>query len=130
MRRSWCAHGSEVVADRGDRIARAARMFCAGDAASAGAGPPQPAADGEHRPADPAAGVRPRGAVALGAYGRDAAGSIETHQYSVTSHKRHLAGGNDEQDGHKERLHARGGIPGVFFSYVSSPLLQYTPPIT
>lgn len=48
-------------------------------------------------------------------------GSIETHQYSVTSHKRSLQGGNDEQDGHKERIHARGGIPGVFFSYVSYP---------
>lgn len=47
-------------------------------------------------------------------------GSIETHQYSVTSHKRSLQGGTDEQDGHKERIHARGGIPGVFFSYVSS----------
>jgi len=46
-------------------------------------------------------------------------GSIETHQYSVTSHKRSLQGGSDEQDGHKERIHARGGIPGVFFSYVS-----------
>lgn len=46
-------------------------------------------------------------------------GSIETHQYSVTSHKRSLAGGTDEQEGHKERIHAKGGIPGVFFSYVS-----------
>lgn len=46
-------------------------------------------------------------------------GSIETHQYSVTSHKRSLQGGTDEQEGHKERIHARGGIPGVFFSYVS-----------
>lgn len=46
-------------------------------------------------------------------------GSIETHQYSVTSHKRSLQGGSDEKDGHKERIHARGGIPGVFFSYVS-----------
>lgn len=45
-------------------------------------------------------------------------GSIETHQYSVTSHKRDLNGGMD-QEGHKERVHARGGIPGVFFSYVS-----------
>jgi hypothetical protein len=54
-------------------------------------------------------------------------GSIETHQYSVTSHKRSLAGGNDEEAGHKERIHARGGIPGVFFSYVSrtSPLSAY-----
>jgi len=48
-------------------------------------------------------------------------GSIETHQYSVTSHKRSLAGGNDEEAGHKERIHARGGIPGVFFSYVRQP---------
>lgn len=47
-------------------------------------------------------------------------GSIETHQYSVTSHKRSLAGGTDEKEGHKERIHAKGGIPGVFFSYVSS----------
>jgi hypothetical protein len=47
-------------------------------------------------------------------------GSIETHQYSVTSHKRSLSGGNDEEAGHKERIHARGGIPGVFFSYVSA----------
>jgi len=46
-------------------------------------------------------------------------GSIETHQYSVTSHKRSVHGGNDADEGHKERLHAKGGIPGVFFSYVS-----------
>ncbi|KAF2635317.1 endoplasmic reticulum-golgi intermediate compartment protein 3 [Massarina eburnea CBS 473.64] len=49
-------------------------------------------------------------------------GSVETHQYSVTSHKRNLAGGNDEEAGHKERIHARGGIPGVFFSYDISPM--------
>jgi hypothetical protein len=49
----------------------------------------------------------------------DHKGSIETHQYSVTSHKRSLAGGTDEKEGHKERIHAKGGIPGVFFSYVS-----------
>ncbi|KAF2836323.1 endoplasmic reticulum-golgi intermediate compartment protein-like protein 3 [Patellaria atrata CBS 101060] len=48
--------------------------------------------------------------------------SIETHQYSVTSHKRSLRGGSDESEGHKERLHARGGIPGVFFSYDISPM--------
>lgn len=46
-------------------------------------------------------------------------GSVETHQYSVTSHKRSLSGGNDAAEGHAERLHSRGGIPGVFFSYVS-----------
>ncbi|KAF2750797.1 endoplasmic reticulum-golgi intermediate compartment protein 3 [Sporormia fimetaria CBS 119925] len=49
-------------------------------------------------------------------------GSIETHQYSVTSHKRNLMGGPDSEDGHKERIHARGGIPGVFFSYDISPM--------
>ena len=56
----------------------------------------------------------------LGSHGRNADGSVETHQYSVTSHKRSLGGGSDAQEGHKERLHARGGIPGVFFSYVGS----------
>ncbi|KAF2797886.1 endoplasmic reticulum-golgi intermediate compartment protein-like protein 3 [Melanomma pulvis-pyrius CBS 109.77] len=49
-------------------------------------------------------------------------GSIETHQYSVTSHRRSLGGGSDEEAGHKERIHARGGIPGVFFSYDISPM--------
>ncbi|KPM40959.1 hypothetical protein AK830_g5603 [Neonectria ditissima] len=58
----------------------------------------------------------------LGAYGMSADGSLETHQYSVTSHKRSLAGGNDAAEGHAERLHSRGGIPGVFFSYDISPM--------
>ncbi|OJJ47837.1 hypothetical protein ASPZODRAFT_131429 [Penicilliopsis zonata CBS 506.65] len=49
-------------------------------------------------------------------------GSIETHQYSVTSHKRSLGGGNDAAEGHQERLHAAGGIPGVFFNYDISPM--------
>ncbi|KAK8162889.1 endoplasmic reticulum vesicle transporter-domain-containing protein [Phyllosticta citrichinensis] len=58
----------------------------------------------------------------IGSYGLDSqAGSIETHQYSVTSHKRSLTGGADGE-GHKDRLHARGGIPGVFFSYDISPM--------
>lgn len=48
------------------------------------------------------------------------AGAIETHQYSATSHKRSLAGGSDEAD--PNTLHARGGIPGVFFSYDISPM--------
>lgn len=48
--------------------------------------------------------------------------SIETHQYSVTSHKRSLMGGTDAAEGHKERLHAQGGIPGVFFNYDISPM--------
>jgi endoplasmic reticulum-Golgi intermediate compartment protein 3 len=55
----------------------------------------------------------------LGSHGVNSDGSLETHQYSVTSHKRSLQGGNDASEGHKERVHARGGIPGVFFSYVS-----------
>jgi hypothetical protein len=54
------------------------------------------------------------------AYG--ALGSIEAHQYSVTSHKRSLMGGNDAAEGHKERMHAAGGIPGVFFNYDISPM--------
>ncbi|KAL1891611.1 ER-derived vesicles protein erv46 [Sporothrix stenoceras] len=58
----------------------------------------------------------------VGSYGVLADGSVETHQYSVTSHKRSLQGGDDAAEGHKERLHARGGIPGVFFSYDISPM--------
>ncbi len=58
--------------------------------------------------------------VGLGIYGQGQDGSIQTHQYSVTSHKRSLRGGDDSADGHKEREHARSGIPGVFFSYVST----------
>jgi hypothetical protein len=54
------------------------------------------------------------------AYG--AQSSIETHQYSVTSHKRSLRGGNAADEGHKERLHAANGIPGVFFNYDISPM--------
>lgn len=58
--------------------------------------------------------------IDLGDYGlHDEEGSIESHQYSVTSHRRSLRGGDDSDSGHKEGLHAQGGIPGVFFSYVS-----------
>jgi hypothetical protein len=57
--------------------------------------------------------------VDIGKYGHQSDGSVETHQYSVTSHRRSLAGGDDSAEGHKEKLHSRGGIPGVFFSYVS-----------
>lgn len=57
--------------------------------------------------------------VGIGAYGHHHDGSVETHQYSVTSHRRSLNGGDDAAEGHKEKVHARGGIPGVFFSYVS-----------
>lgn len=49
----------------------------------------------------------------------NADGSLETHQYSVTSHKRSLSGGSGAAEGHEERQHSQGGIPGVFFSYVS-----------
>lgn len=68
--------------------------------------------------------ILPIDLVPLGLHGQTAgsAGSIETHQYSVTSHKRSLAGGNDAAEGHRERLHAQGGIPGVFFSYDISPM--------
>ncbi|KAL2064934.1 hypothetical protein VTL71DRAFT_4074 [Oculimacula yallundae] len=58
----------------------------------------------------------------LGQYGHLDDGSVETHQYSVTSHRRSLSGGDDSAEGHKEKLHARGGIPGVFFSYDISPM--------
>ncbi|KAJ9652906.1 ER-derived vesicles protein erv46 [Neophaeococcomyces mojaviensis] len=62
--------------------------------------------------------------IPLGLHGKSMgdSGSIETHQYSVTSHKRSLSGGTDAAEGHKERLHAYGGIPGVFFSYDISPM--------
>jgi len=62
----------------------------------------------------------PHELVELGSYGHGESGSVETHQYSVTSHKRSLGGGDEGAAGHAERLHARGGIPGVFFSYVST----------
>ncbi|KAJ3522645.1 hypothetical protein NM208_g12774 [Fusarium decemcellulare] len=58
----------------------------------------------------------------IGSYGYSADGSLETHQYSVTSHKRSLSGGNDAAEGHAERQHTSGGIPGVFFSYDISPM--------
>ncbi|KAK7719885.1 ER-derived vesicles protein erv46 [Diaporthe eres] len=60
--------------------------------------------------------------AALGQFGQNDDGSIETHQYSVTSHKRSLSGGDDSAEGHAERLHSKGGIPGVFFSYDISPM--------
>ncbi|KAI1814616.1 DUF1692-domain-containing protein [Poronia punctata] len=58
----------------------------------------------------------------LGNLGSSFDGSLETHQYSVTSHKRSLRGGDDKAEGHPERLHASHGIPGVFFSYDISPM--------
>ncbi|KAF4210227.1 hypothetical protein CNMCM8980_004547 [Aspergillus fumigatiaffinis] len=62
--------------------------------------------------------------IPLGSHGiaYGSGGSIETHQYSVTSHKRSLRGGDASDEGHKERLHAANGIPGVFFNYDISPM--------
>jgi endoplasmic reticulum-Golgi intermediate compartment protein 3 len=62
--------------------------------------------------------------IGLGMLGHGDMGSIETHQYSVTSHSRNVQGGDDSEKGHKERLHAKGGIPGVFFSYASQTCVQ------
>ena len=39
----------------------------------------------------------------LGTTGLNADGSLETHQYSVTSHKRNLGGGSDQAEGHKDQ---------------------------
>ena len=63
--------------------------------------------------------VKYEGRRELGGLGYGVDGSVETHQFSVTSHKRSLAGGDDSAEGHAERMHSKGGIPGVFFSYVS-----------
>jgi hypothetical protein len=72
----------------------------------------------------------PHERVSMGNLGKGEFGSIETNQYSVTSHKRSVHGGTDEKEGHKERLHAKGGIPGVFFSYVSRLLILTCNPRT
>lgn len=45
---------------------------------------------------------------------------LETNQFSVISHHRPLVGGKDED--HQHTLHARGGLPGVFFHFEISPL--------
>lgn len=55
----------------------------------------------------------------VGSHGRGEDGSLETHQYSVTSHKRSLSGGSDSQEGHKERLHARRDRPVLWLSRAS-----------
>lgn len=46
--------------------------------------------------------------------------NLETNQYSVISHHRPLEGGKDND--HQHTLHARGGLPGVFFHFEISPL--------
>lgn len=45
---------------------------------------------------------------------------LDTNQFSVISHHRPLKGGKDED--HQHTLHARGGLPGVFFHFEISPL--------
>lgn len=46
--------------------------------------------------------------------------SLETNQFSVIYHDRPLIGGKDED--HQHTLHARGGVPGLFFHFDISPL--------
>ncbi|KAH3685730.1 hypothetical protein WICPIJ_003298 [Wickerhamomyces pijperi] len=43
---------------------------------------------------------------------------LETNQFSTTHHDRPLFGGRDED--HPNTLHARGGIPGLFFNFEMS----------
>lgn len=45
---------------------------------------------------------------------------LETNEFSVTEHDRPLRGGRD--DDHPHTIHARGGLPGVFFYFDISPL--------
>lgn len=46
--------------------------------------------------------------------------ALETNQFLVISHHRPLAGGKD--DDHQHTLHARGGLPGVFFHFEILPM--------
>lgn len=46
--------------------------------------------------------------------------TIETNEFSATQHNRPLKGGRD--DDHPNTIHARGGIPGLFFYFDISPL--------
>lgn len=45
---------------------------------------------------------------------------LDTNQFSVITHDRPLVGGRDED--HQHTLHARGGMPGVFFHFDISPM--------
>lgn len=45
---------------------------------------------------------------------------LETNQFSAVKHDRPLVGGKDED--HQHTIHARGGLPGVFFHFEISPL--------
>lgn len=68
----------------------------------------------------------------LGSLGVLSDGSLLTHQYSVTSHSRPIAGGRAPSAdpsrthvnaaGKEEVEHAAGGIPGVTFNYDISPM--------
>lgn len=44
----------------------------------------------------------------------------ETNQFSVITHDRPVVGGRDED--HQNTMHARGGVPGVFFHFDISPM--------
>lgn len=44
----------------------------------------------------------------------------ETNQFSVITHDRPILGGRD--DDHQNTMHARGGVPGVFFHFDISPM--------
>lgn len=44
----------------------------------------------------------------------------ETNQVSVITHDRPVVGGRDED--HQNTMHARGGVPGVFFHFDISPM--------
>lgn len=45
---------------------------------------------------------------------------LETNEFSVSQHDRPLRGGRD--DDHPNTIHARGGLPGVFFYFDISPM--------
>lgn len=45
---------------------------------------------------------------------------LETNQFSLIQHHRPLQGGTD--DDHQHTIHAKGGLPGVFFHFEISPL--------
>lgn len=45
---------------------------------------------------------------------------LDTYQFSATTHDRPLSGGRDED--HPNTVHAKGGIPGVFFNFEMSAL--------
>lgn len=45
---------------------------------------------------------------------------VDTNQVSVITHDRPVVGGRD--DDHQNTMHARGGVPGVFFHFDISPM--------